>query len=104
MSPGHTVRLRQLAEKTKAPADERLTQELIAGCRSFVESLQEAKAFWLKVLQDSRKRLRAAGTPEPELSASGCGKQPPTELKCTARTRKALFCQRRGLRLRCSGP
>ena len=49
----HTGRLRQLAEQTRAEADERLTQELIAECRRFIASLEEAKAFWLKVLEEA---------------------------------------------------
>ena len=57
----HTARLRQLAEQTRAEADERLTQELIAEFRSFVESLEEAKAFWLKVLQDSLEATSRGG-------------------------------------------
>ena len=44
----HTARLRQLAEQTRAEADERLTQELIAEYRCFVELLEDAKAFWLE--------------------------------------------------------
>ena len=50
----HTARLRQLAEQTRAEADQLLTQELIAEYRRFVESLEDAKAFWLEVLQNSR--------------------------------------------------
>jgi hypothetical protein len=58
---GHTARLRQLAKQTRALADERLTQELIAEYRSFVESLEEATAFWLKVLQDSLEATSRGG-------------------------------------------
>jgi hypothetical protein len=49
----HTTRLRQLAEQTRAEADERLTQEMIAEYRRFIDSLEEAKAFWLKVLEEA---------------------------------------------------
>ena len=49
----HTTRLRQLAEQTRAEADERLTHELITEYRCFVDSLEDAKAFWLEVLQTS---------------------------------------------------
>ena len=49
----YAVRLRQLAEQVRAETDERLTLELIAERRRFVESLEEAKAFWLKVLRNS---------------------------------------------------
>ena len=48
----HAARLLQLAERARAEADERLTQEAIAECRRFIESLEEAKAFWLKVLEN----------------------------------------------------
>jgi len=48
-----TLRLRQLARQIKKEPDERLTRELIAECGRYVESLEAAKAFWLKILQDS---------------------------------------------------
>ena len=57
----HTARLRHLAEQTRAEADERLTQELIAEYRSLVESLEDAKAFWLEVLQNSLEATSRSG-------------------------------------------
>ena len=57
----HTARLRQLAEQTRAQPDERLTQKLIAEYRSYVESLDEAKAFWLEVLQNSPEATSRGG-------------------------------------------
>jgi hypothetical protein len=56
----HTVRLHQLAKKTRAEADEHLTQELIAEYKRFVESLEDAKAFWLEILQNSLE-MRSRG-------------------------------------------
>jgi hypothetical protein len=47
----HTARLRQLAEQTGTEADGRMTQEAIAECQRFIESLEEAKALWLTVLE-----------------------------------------------------
>ena len=48
----HTTRLRQFAEETRAETDERLTREMIAECGRTIESLEDAKAFWLEVLHD----------------------------------------------------
>jgi cell division septum initiation protein DivIVA len=57
----HAARLLQLAERARAEADERLTQEAIAECRRYIASLEEAKAFWLKVLQDSLEATSGGG-------------------------------------------
>ena len=59
-----TTNLRRIAEPSRAEADERLTRKAIAECRRAIEALEEAKAFWLKVLQESlqassRSRLPA---------------------------------------------
>ena len=57
----HTARPRQLAEQTRAEADERLTQGLIAEYRCFVESLEHAKASWLEVLQNNMEATSRGG-------------------------------------------
>ena len=57
----HTARLRQLAQQIKEETDERLTRELIAECGRYIESLEKAKAFWFKVLQNSRKATSGGG-------------------------------------------
>jgi hypothetical protein len=49
----HTARPRQLADQTRAEADEGITQELIVEYGRFIESLEHARAFWLEVLQNS---------------------------------------------------
>ena len=57
----HTARLCQLAGQARVEADERLTQELIAEYRCLVELLEEAKAFWLEVLQNSLEATSRGG-------------------------------------------
>ena len=57
----HDARLRQLAEQTRAEADERLTQELIDQHRRLIDSLEEATAFWLKIFQNSLQATSRSG-------------------------------------------
>jgi len=45
-----------------------MTQEAMAECRRFIDSLEEAKAFWVKILQNSleatsRSRFQADVSP-----------------------------------------
>ena len=57
--------MRQLAERTS----EQTTQQLIAECRRFIESLEDMQVFWLEVLRkslqaDSRSGSRARSVRE----------------------------------------
>jgi hypothetical protein len=52
----HATRPRRHSDPTRAETDERLTQELIAERRRYIETLEESEAFWFKLLLEATSK------------------------------------------------